>query len=110
MADNFTKLDRMVTIESRTDAVSGTGQRTPTWATLTDGQRFAQILPLSGPEFVAAAQVNAEITVRIRIRYLSTVTPKMRVVDGSVIYDVLRVAEVGRREYTDLFCKSQQLG
>ena len=107
-AQNVGKLDRYVTIEANTPSVSGTGQRTESWATITNGARFAEITYLSGPEFVAASQVNAEVAVRIRVRYLSTITPAMRVLYGSIYFDIVRVAEVGRGEYLDLFCKSQR--
>lgn len=46
---------------------------------------WAAVEPLRGREFWAAQQVNAEQTVRIRIRYRPGVTSDMRVLYGSRI-------------------------
>ena len=44
---------------------------------------WAAVEPLTGREYFAAQQVNAEITVRVRIRYLAGVNSSMRVKFGA---------------------------
>lgn len=47
---------------------------------------WAAVEPLRGREFFAAKELNADITLRIRVRYRDGITPKMRLVDGDHIY------------------------
>lgn len=44
---------------------------------------WAQVIDLSGREFFASQQANAEITTRVRIRFRTGITASMRVVYGS---------------------------
>ena len=52
---------------------------------------WASIEPARGREFWESQQVNAEVTGRIRIRYLGGITPKMRVKHGNRIFDIVSV-------------------
>ena len=58
---------------------------------------FAAILPISGREFFIAKQVNAIVTTRIKIRYISAITPGMRVVFGGKVYDIKAVLDIEER-------------
>ncbi|MCK5581819.1 MAG: phage head closure protein [Candidatus Omnitrophica bacterium] len=49
---------------------------------------WAAVEPLQGREFWAQQQIQAEITIRVRIRYLSGVTSGMRVLYGDRILDI----------------------
>lgn len=49
---------------------------------------WAEIIPGSSREFIAAKSINAELTHEIRIRYLSGVTPKMRILYGTRVFDI----------------------
>lgn len=55
---------------------------------------WAAIEPLSGREYLQLQNTNAEITVRIRIRYLPGITPAMRVVYGSRVFNIQAVIDV----------------
>ena len=59
-------------------------QSSPTLATAS-----AAIEPFQRRELTAVQQIYAEVTGKIRTRYLAGVTPKMRVLFGSRIFDVL---------------------
>jgi len=67
---------------------------------------WASIEPLSGREFFAAQQVNAEVTTRIRTRYLAGIKSSMRVVYGSRIFDIQSIIDIEER-HTEmhLMCK-----
>lgn len=67
---------------------------------------WASIEPINGREFFAAQQINAEIDVRIRIRYCSGVKPSMRCVFGAKIYDIQSVIDFEERHTEmQLMCK-----
>lgn len=84
------KLNRRVTIETPT-ITRGADFKEPveTWATF--ATVWAAIEPLSGRELQVFRQTESEVSIRVRIRYLAGVLPKMRVVHGA---RVLRVESV----------------
>ncbi len=90
------RLDRKITIETPTDVQSGTGVVTQTWATF--ATPWAEVRPVRGQERFAAAQVAGEIDQVFRIRWLSGVTRKMRISYDSLTWDIIDIAEIGRRE------------
>lgn len=49
--------------------------------------------PLSGREFIEANQVQADVTIRIVIRYRSDIRPEMRVVGGEHTYHIESVLD-----------------
>jgi SPP1 family predicted phage head-tail adaptor len=49
---------------------------------------WAGIEPLTGREYFAQQQIQNEVNIRVRIRYLSGVTEKMRVVYRGRIFDI----------------------
>ena len=85
-------LDQRVTIQSRTDVIDAMGGVSSSWATL--ATVWAQVSPITGREFVSAEQTMSGATVRVRIRRRADVTPRMRLVHGSRIYDIQSVADV----------------
>lgn len=52
---------------------------------------FAEILPVSGREYIAASQVQGEISHKIRIRYLSGLHSKMRIVSGLRTFEIVAI-------------------
>ena len=89
-------LDRRVTLLRRIsdlDASGGPDERWDEWQTVWAGKR-----DLSGREFIAAQQVNAEITTEFVIRHLAGVTPEMRLQEGDLEYDILSIGEIGLGE------------
>ena len=54
---------------------------------------WASIEPIQGREFWAQQQVQSEVSVRIRIRYLAGVTSDMRVQFGARIFSIEGVIE-----------------
>lgn len=67
------------------------GQPNSSWDTF--AQVWAAIEPIQGREFWAQQQVQSEVTIRIRIRYLSGVTSAMRVLYGSRVLTIESVID-----------------
>lgn len=58
---------------------------------------WASIEPIRGKEFWDSQQVNAEITGKIKLRYLSGITSKMRVKYETRIFEILSVINPGEK-------------
>lgn len=97
------RLRDRVAVQSRTvprDSFGGLG--TPVWAT--SSTLYAEILPLAGSELWSAQQVIPQATHRVTMRYLSTVTPKMRLLFGSRELNIESVTPDERRVWMTLIC------
>ena len=58
---------------------------------------WASIEPIRGKEFWDSQQVNAEITGKIKIRYLAGVISKMRVKYETRIFEIISVINPGEK-------------
>lgn len=90
------KLRQRVTIQDKSVAQNTYGEEVITyvdWATV-----WAAVEPLRGREFLEGRQITAEVSTRIRIRYRSGISPEMRVVFGSIIYDIQSITHLEERE------------
>jgi len=98
------KLRHRVTIQQATATRDTIGVPEDTWSTL--ATVWAAVEPLTGREFVEAFRTNAELTHRVRIRYRSDVTAKMRVLESSRHYDIVAVLDVkGEMRELHLMCR-----
>jgi SPP1 family predicted phage head-tail adaptor len=52
---------------------------------------WADVTPLSGKEFVAFKQINAEISSKVTLRYQSGIDTKMRVLFNDRIFEILSI-------------------
>lgn len=100
------ELDRLITIESRTESRSATGAATYTWSPL--ATVWAKVKPVRGQEYFAASQVNAQIDAVFIIRHRSDITRTMRVDYAGEYYDIQDIAELGRGEGLELYARVQQ--
>ena len=95
---NAGALDEQVTIQSYTETRSTTGSVIKTWAT--HHSCWAERHARGGSERVEAAQLTAINNVTWRIRYKSTVTEKMRILDrNSEYYYITSIAIEGRDQW-----------
>lgn len=99
-------LDRKIVIQTVTESRSGSGAVTDSWSAF--ATVWAKVRPLSGREYLAAAQINAEVDTEFTIRWLSGVTPKMRISYDGNIYDIEHIAEIGRREGLKILTRIHQ--
>lgn len=89
------KLRHTVIIQSATEALDGFGEAVKTWAEYAKAR--ASVEPLQGREFYAAQQFNSEVKVKIRMRFLDGVTPKMRISFNSKIYNIQSIVDPQER-------------
>lgn len=96
-------LDRRV--QFRRSSLVDTGMsKTPVFANL-GGPVWASKFDVSDSERMRAAEVQASITTRFRVRwspFTAGVTPKDRLVCEGVDYDITGIKEIGRREFREI--------
>lgn len=97
------KLDRRATLQTKSTAQDSSGEELGTPTTI--GTVWASKADLTGREFLNAQAVHAEVTTRFQIRWRSDVEAEVQIVCEGLTYDVLSVAEIGRREGLELLCK-----
>lgn len=99
------RLDRLVTLQTRTLTRNAYGEQEETWATL--AQVWAEKIDLKGREFVAAQQTSADVSTRWRIRFRDDVTVLNQLLVDGITYDINQVSEIGRREGLELFTQAR---
>lgn len=96
------KLRHKVQLQTRVETQDATtGEMGVAW--VTTAEPWAEIVPMSAREFIAAQAEQSEVRGRIVIRYRSNVDASMRVVyrgEHYVIHGVMRDAESGREHLT----------
>ena len=102
MAQAAGKLRHRVELQEQQIAQDpNTGEMVTTWVTI--AQPWAEIVPMSGREFMAAGAEQSEVRGRIVIRYRDDVDSSMRVVYRGRYYNILAVlpdAESGKEHLT----------
>lgn len=100
------KLRHRVALEQFVEVVDSYGQRDRHWEHVAD--LWAAIEPLSAKEFIAAQQLQSQVTTRITIRYRSVVTAGMRIVHRDTVYNIVGVLsdKDSGIEYLTLPCSS----
>lgn len=97
-------LDTLIEIQSLTTIRDSFGGVVETWATI--DTVWAQIKDLEGREYFLAQQARSEVTVKIVIRWRDNLLPQAtRIKEGSRVYDILSVAERGRRDRLEIMAK-----
>lgn len=99
------RLRHRVRIESLTVSRDAFGAVVETWSTLHDSVP-AEIVPLSGREFLAAQAVQNAVTARIVMRHVPGLSADMRVLHDGRTYNIVAVLPdpTGRRHLT-LMCE-----
>lgn len=96
------KLRHKVALQQRMETQNPTtGEMVTSWSTI--AEPWAEIVPMSAREFIAAQAEQSEVRGRITIRYRSGVDASMRVVyrgEYYMIHGVMRDAESGREHMT----------
>lgn len=90
------RLRHRVTIQTVSEAQNSIGEPIETWSTF--ATVWGAIEPLPSRDRYTAAQLEEPIVYRLRIRYLSGVTGKMRVVHGGVTYNIKGAPMVDARK------------
>ncbi|KKL96985.1 hypothetical protein LCGC14_1839000 [marine sediment metagenome] len=83
------RLRHRITIETPTDVLDDFGESTKTWSSI--GTVWASVEPLSGQEKFEALQIYPEASHKVRIRYLSGVSPDDHILFGSRTFEIVAV-------------------
>ena len=89
-----------MTIEQPSESRNAYGESVRSWSTL--ATVWASVRPMRGDESFAAGREVAEREAVFRIRYRGDVTPAMRLDYDGAKWDILHIAEIGRREGLDI--------
>lgn len=104
------KLDRRISIEAVSYTTAGDGSQIETWAEITTC--FAERENQGATERFAASQTLADVDTLFRIRWdtwlVDRLNPKShRIAYGDRTYNILGIAEIGRKEGLHIGCKSR---
>lgn len=80
-----------VTIQQRSTGTDAAGGVLNTWTTF--AERWAAIERTSGSEVWASAQKSARVPTVFWLRYLAGVEPKMRLLCGGSVYEILSAVD-----------------
>ena len=98
------RLNRRCTLQAPGTTQDELGQPIPGWTDV--ATVWGDVRLRSGLESVKAGAVVSTVQASVRIRYRTGIHAGMRVLVGSVPYEVLAVqSDVGGREYVDLVCQ-----
>jgi SPP1 family predicted phage head-tail adaptor len=96
------KLDKRITIQSQSTTQDSIGELVTVWSTVC--VVAASIKDLSGREFIAAGATVDTVLTQIEIRYRTDITAAMRVIVGSVNYNIETVLNQNSKSLL-LMCK-----
>lgn len=96
-----------VIIEEKTeDSVNSVGDPVNTWATFST--QFAEVMTQSGKEFIQAREQHSDLTHILTTRFVSGVTPKMRINNNGSYYNILAAFDPSkRRQELKIYCNEQ---
>lgn len=97
------EFDRRITIERYSATTNDFGEEVGAWTSL--ATVWAAKADIRDSERFIAQQVNSTITTRFVIRYLTKLTdlnPKDRLTHKGMLYGIVAVKEVGRREAIEI--------
>lgn len=89
------KLRSRIIIQQKSSAFDAAGEPGGAWTTF--ATVWASIKPSGGGERYVNQQVIANVSHEIGIRFNSGITPKMRVLYGSRVFDILAVHDIDER-------------
>lgn len=92
-------LRHVITIQYPAEVQNDAGEMVDSWVDFPSigAKRRAAVETLTGREYFAAQQTNAERTEKIRIRYEAGITPKMRILFESRILQINAILDNDNR-------------
>lgn len=83
------KLRHRIVLQEHISSRDSFGAELKTWSD--KSKVWASIEPLSGKEYFAVQQVNAEVNTKITIRYRTGIKPTMRVLFEGRVFEILSI-------------------
>ena len=103
---NIGKLNKRITIQENVTSTSDEGMEINEWQDFKKSWASIEPLSLKYREFMSAQALNSEITINVKIRYTQGITPKMRVVFGNRIFEIIAVINPSEANIElNLMCK-----
>ncbi len=96
--DSIGRLDRRITIERPVESRSATGQELLTWVTWCSTWAAVSHPKTGADETVVGDVILVTTRVDFEIRYRTGLTEKMRIRYNGSLYNILNIAEDGRKE------------
>jgi SPP1 family predicted phage head-tail adaptor len=94
------KMDKLITLESKTTAANAIGEMIETWSTL--AEVWAEETPIGGSESFRANRPLSALTSKFSIWYRDDVGPKERINYAGRVWNISQVRELGRREALEI--------
>jgi SPP1 family predicted phage head-tail adaptor len=88
-------LRHKVTIRTYTKSRDSYGAEVETWADF--AEVWASVEPLIGREYMASKQISAEVSHKIRMRYIPGLLPTMKILWGAREFEVVSIMDVQER-------------
>lgn len=103
------KLRHRITIQYLRINQDGYGQIVDTEENWQDFKAvWAAIYPATGKEYFSSSKENTEILIKAAIRYTSGITPGMRIVFGSRVFEIVSVINPEeRKNELELMCRER---
>lgn len=99
------KLNKRVAIKAQSTTRDALNQKESTWATITNGDTWAAIEPLSNRETQEALSNQMSISHRVKLRYRSDVLPDMRIFYGTRELAIVGIRNPKERgEFLEILC------
>lgn len=108
------RLNKRVTIQEKSVTRASNGEEVVDWvpcaavSSAGDGKLWAEVMPIRGREFFAAAQMQGAADYRVTLRYTPAITRAMRVLFGDIVLtpsaEPINVNSAGR--VLELMCVS----
>ncbi len=99
------RLDRLIELQHRTITRAASGESLQSYSKY--GSVYAEKRDLRGREYFAAQQTNPELQTTWRIRWRAGVAITDHIVDDDGLeYEIVHIAEIGRRKGLDLVCRA----
>ncbi|MEX0408556.1 phage head closure protein [Aquibium sp. LZ166] len=96
------KLDRIITIERKTETVADSGAVVVAWTNVASVR--AELVNASLADHTANYGTAEEGSIVFRVRYLPGVAAPDRIVYSGISYDILSINEIGRRRSLEIRC------
>jgi SPP1 family predicted phage head-tail adaptor len=97
------KLRERVTVQQATENRNRLGESISTWSTFSEV--WASVQGVSAREFLLAGQQQVEISHRVRMRYLTGLTPQMRLSWRGRTLEIISILEHENRSVHELICQ-----
>ena len=91
------QLRHRIEIQGPTETEDGMGGFNTAWAKIENGDAWAKIHDLRGDEKIEALKLDQRLDAKIRMRYRDDVNETMRIIHGSVVYEIVSIIDVEKR-------------